>query len=191
MSSTEHASASPRSLAARLEQETSVRAADCYQCGTCTAGCPAAGEMDVAPSRLLRMLQLELPQHETRILGSRAIWICLGCETCLTRCPKEVDLPRAMDFLRQEALDRGLAHRDASAILAFHRSFVNAIERHGRLFELGMIAEYKLRTRRLLQDVSLGPAMFLKGKIGLLPHGVRDRRSIARLFERVRAQEQK
>ncbi len=180
---------SARSLADKLEREAGVRATDCYQCGKCSAGCPLASEMNPTPSRILRMLQLELPQHEEPILRSRTPWLCVGCETCLTRCPQEVDLPRAMDFLRGEAARRRIAHRDAKALIAFRDAFLHSIERWGRLFELGMIAEYKLRTGRLLQDLPLAPSMYLKGKVGLRPHGLRDSAPVARIFERVRAQE--
>jgi heterodisulfide reductase subunit C len=165
--------ATHRTLAGRLERSTGVRVSRCYQCAKCTAGCPVADEMDQPPSRLLRLLQTDEPRHEALVLGSRAIWLCLGCETCVSRCPNEVDLPRAVDFLRGEALAARVAHRDAREILAFHRAFLDTVARHGRLYELGLIARYKLRTGHLLQDVALAPSMFRKGKIGLLPHRLR------------------
>ncbi len=171
-------------LADRLQSHTSVDVARCYQCGKCSAGCPMAEEMDHPPSRLLRLAQTHEPRHEAALLGSRAIWLCLGCETCVSRCPNEVDLPRAIDFFREEAQQRGVAHRDARAILAFHRAFLGAIERHGRLYELELIARYKLATGRLMQDVTLAPSMFAKGKIGLLPHRIQGRQALARIFER-------
>lgn len=182
----ESQSSSTESLASRLERATGVRTAHCYQCGKCTAGCPLAGEMDHAPSELLRMLQLELPDHERQVLCARAIWICVGCETCLSRCPKEVDLPRAMDFLRQEALAVDTVSPDASDIVAFHRAFLGSIERHGRLFELGTVLGYKLRTGHLLQDAALAPSMIRRGKLGALPHRT-DRQAAAGIFARVRA----
>jgi heterodisulfide reductase subunit C len=130
--------------------------------------------MDETPSRLLRLLQTDRPSHERRALSSRAIWLCLGCETCVSRCPNEVDVPRAIDHLRGEAVAGGLAHRDARDILAFHRAFLGTIGGRGRLYELELIARYKLATGHLLQDVAVAPSMFAKGKIGLLPHRVRD-----------------
>jgi heterodisulfide reductase subunit C len=178
-----------QTLAARLEQATGVRPATCYQCGKCSAGCPATGEMDETPSRLLRMLQLELPQHEERILRSRAIWMCVGCETCVTRCPQEVDLPRAMDYLRKESVERDLVHPEGRDVIAFHRSFMSAVEKFGRLFEFGMIVEYKLRTGHLMQDVLSAPVMFAKGKVPILPHKAKGAAAIARIFERVRKAE--
>src|ERR1039458_8582763 len=91
MSSHHESSTTSHSLAARLEKEGDVSVADCYQCGKCPAGCPAAEDMDVAPSQVLRLLQTEAPSHEERALKSMAIWMCIGCETCVTRCPQEVD----------------------------------------------------------------------------------------------------
>ncbi|MBN2574243.1 MAG: 4Fe-4S dicluster domain-containing protein [Deltaproteobacteria bacterium] len=183
-----HESPSARhSLAARLKEVGEVDVADCYQCGKCTAGCPAAEEMDVAPSQILRLLQTESPKHEKRALESMSIWLCIGCETCVTRCPQEVDLPRAMDILRQESLARNVANRAADDIVAFHKAFLHSIERSGRVFEFGMIGDYKLRTGHLFQDLGAAPSMFLKGKMSLLPHGGGSKREVGRMFARARA----
>jgi heterodisulfide reductase subunit C len=69
----------------------------CYQCGKCTAGCPLAFAMDIDPARTMRLVQLGL---EDAALDSKSFWVCSSCETCATRCPQEVDLPRVMDALR-------------------------------------------------------------------------------------------
>jgi heterodisulfide reductase subunit C2 len=184
MSSDHDSSTSRDSVAFHLEHETGIRAADCYQCGKCSAGCPVAEEMDVAPSQVLRLLQLEMPRHDRSALGARAIWLCIGCETCVTRCPQEVNLPRVMDYLRQEAASQKVAHEAAGDILAFHRAFLDSIETHGRMYELGMLVDYKMRTGHFLQDAMLAPAAMMKGKIGLFPHGADDKKSIAAIFER-------
>jgi heterodisulfide reductase subunit C len=140
--------------------------------------------MDFRPSEVLRMLQLELPQHEKKLLTSKAIWMCVGCETCYSRCPKKVDLPRVMDFLREAALAEGLAHKEATDIQAFHRAFLNSIAGHGRVYEFGMIADFKRRTGRLFQDVTLGAPMMMKGKISLVPHSTKDKKAVARIMAR-------
>jgi heterodisulfide reductase subunit C len=186
MSSHHESSSGNHSLAARLEKEGEIGVADCYQCGKCTAGCPAAEDMDVAPSQVLRLLQTESPNHEQRALTSLAIWMCVGCETCVTRCPQEVDLPRTMDFLRQEALARKVAHREADDVVAFHKAFMHSVEKSGRLYEFGMIGDFKLRTGHFFKDLGIAPAMFLKGKIGLLPHGGANKREVAEIFVRAR-----
>ena len=184
--SSHHESPVACSLAARLEREGEVSVADCYHCGKCTAGCPAAEDMDIAPSQLLRLLQTESPQHEKRALTSMAIWMCIGCETCVTRCPQEVDLPRTMDFLRQEALATNLANQGADDIVAFHNAFLRSVEKAGRLYELGMVGDYKLRTGHFFKDLGVAPSMFFKGKIGLLPHGGANKREVAEIFARAR-----
>ena len=187
MRSNHESSSTTHSLAARLEKVGEVSVADCYQCGKCTAGCPAAEDMDVAPSQVLRLLQTEAPKHEERALKSLAIWMCIGCETCVTRCPQEVDLPRTMDFLRQEALARNLANQEADDVVAFHKAFLNSVERAGRLFEFGMIGEYKLRTGHFFKDLGLAPSMFFKGKMSPFPHAGGNKREAAQIFARARA----
>jgi heterodisulfide reductase subunit C2 len=174
-------------VASFLERDAGVRVAECYQCGKCTAGCPAASEMDHPPSVVLRLLQMEMPSSDARVLASKAIWMCVGCETCVTRCPNEVNLPRVMDALRQKAAELEVAHADARDIMAFHHSFLDSVESHGRLYELGFLVDYKLRTGHLLQDMLLAPPTFAKGKMGLLPHRLPAQETVARIFERARA----
>jgi heterodisulfide reductase subunit C len=80
----------------------------CNQCGKCSAGCPVVATMDILPNQAIRMAQLGLEE----VLESRTIWICASCLTCVTRCPKGVDLPRLMEALRQIALRKGMAQLD-------------------------------------------------------------------------------
>ncbi len=73
----------------------------CYQCGNCSAGCPAADFMDIAPHEIIRLLQLG---QIDEILKANTIWICASCVTCRVRCPKGVDLSKIMEGLRQLVL---------------------------------------------------------------------------------------
>jgi heterodisulfide reductase subunit C len=81
----------------------------CNQCGKCSGGCPVVAEMDVLPSQVIRFVQLGL---EDEVLSTNTIWICAACLTCVTRCPKGVDLPRMMETLRQISLRRGTTRLD-------------------------------------------------------------------------------
>jgi heterodisulfide reductase subunit C len=84
----------------------------CNQCGKCSAGCPVVAAMDLLPSQVIRMAQLGMED----VLECNTIWICASCLTCVTRCPKGVDLPRLMEALRQIALRQGVAKLDLSAL---------------------------------------------------------------------------
>lgn len=171
-------------FAGRLESATGVRLAHCYQCGKCAAGCPVGTRMDLPPSQLFRLIQLDLPGMEERVLRSEALWLCLTCETCASRCPQEVEITKVLDYLRQEALRRGLAHPKAKDILAFHRALLDSVKHTGRLYEVGLVADYKARTLHLVKDVLLAPRMMAKGKLGLLPHRIKDRKGMRALFSR-------
>ena len=77
----------------------------CYQCGTCSGSCPTAPAMDYNPRRILHMLRLGLG---SRVLQSRAIWLCTVCHSCTARCPREVKIGEAMIGLRRLAVEQGL-----------------------------------------------------------------------------------
>lgn len=186
--STAAAHTHPHTLADAVQQKTGEDAFQCYQCGKCTAGCPLATEMDYSPQQILRLLQLNLPDVEEELLGSLAIWLCLTCEQCVTRCPQEVDLPKIMDELRQRSRERGLVHPNAKDILKFHESFLSTVKQNGRLHEVGLIAQYKLRSGHLLQDVLVAPLLLMRGKLGILPKGIKGKDAIRRMFEKVKRQ---
>ena len=185
MYTTEHAETLIPSLKEKVRKFTGESVSMCYQCGKCAAGCPLAEDMDYSPNQILRMLQLGMPELDEKILNSMTIWLCLTCETCLARCPKEVDLPIVMDFLRSESLRLNIVNPRAKDIIAFHRTFLDSIRLTGRLHEVGLIAGYKMRRmKHLLQDVNVAPGLFFAGKLSILPHMIRNRAAIVRIFQK-------
>jgi heterodisulfide reductase subunit C2 len=167
------------SLRAEMKERTGKNTARCYQCGKCSAGCPMAGETSLRPHDVMRLVNLD--QRE-RLLTNESIWLCLTCETCTERCPNGCDPARTMDALREMAVaaSPGSAPR---AVLAFHRSFLDQIRLTGRSFELGLVAEYKLRTGALLQDVATVPGLVARGKLGFVPHPIDGVKEVRRIFE--------
>jgi heterodisulfide reductase subunit C len=103
-----------------LNELAHTRVEDCYQCGKCTAGCPVADAMDLAPSQLVRLAQTG---DLTRAMTSIAIWRCVACQTCSDRCPKGVDVASVMDALRQLSVTRGDLPDQVRRIVTFQRSF--------------------------------------------------------------------
>lgn len=184
-----HQHAEKNFLAAGIEKNTGVLARKCYQCGKCTGGCPVADEMDIPPSMVMRLLQTENPASDDEILRSHTIWLCLSCEMCLSRCPMEIDIPLMMDYLRQRSRSEKKVNEKARNIIAFHKSFLNSIRHTGRLYELGLIVDYKRRSLNLLQDIKLAPKMVSRGKLHLFPHLIKDRANLARIFKKTRNKE--
>ena len=171
------------SLAYSIETDVEVHAQKCYQCGKCSAGCPVADEMDLPPSMVMRLLQTEMDANDEKVLRSHSIWLCVTCEMCLSRCPMEIDIPSMMDFLRQRSIQEKKVNPKAKNIIAFHKSFLNSIRFTGRLFELGLIIDYKRRSLNLIQDVALAPKMISRGKLHFIPDMIKDKVRMARIFK--------
>lgn len=183
MSHSEHQS-ERNSLAYSIEKNVEVTAQKCYQCGKCSAGCPVAYEMDLPPSMIMRLLQTEQPENDEKVLRSHSIWLCVTCEMCLSRCPMDIDIPSMMDFLRQKSRSEKKVNAKARNIIAFHKSFLNSIRYTGRLYELGLIVDYKRQSLNMLQDVSLAPGMISRGKLHLFPDMIKDIGHLARIFKK-------
>lgn len=159
----------------------------CYFCQKCSAGCPVAYAMDCKPTQVIRLVQLGCKET---VLSSNAIWLCVGCETCGTRCPNHIRLAPMFDTLRYMALEEG--YRPDLIVYALHRSFLDTIRLWGRVHELSMLVEYKLRSRDLFSDLGIGIGLILKGKIHFLPERIRDLAAIRRLYsERPRREAQR
>ena len=185
MRSDTHVQHASQTLADRVLEKTGVDVARCYQCGKCSAGCPLAADMDFPPSQIMHLLQLrEFPEFAAMALRSHTIWLCLTCEICYARCPMEIDIPKLMDALRSQSLAQKKINPKAKDIIAFHRAFLDSVRFTGRLFEMGQIVDYKLRSRHFLQDLLQAPWMFFVGKLHLLPERVRGRSLLARIFAR-------
>jgi len=163
-----------------VEPASGAKLTLCFQCQKCTSGCPIAATADIKPHELVRLVQLG---ERDEVLSSRMIWECTSCQTCVTRCPHAVDLPAMIDALRRLSRDAGKVTAD-STVPVFNDLFLTAVRRMGRVYELGLMAAFKLRTRNLFQDIGKLPAMLRKGKLNLRPAFVRGRSERAHTFRR-------
>jgi len=173
------------SLLEELRRRSGTEPAACFQCHKCSTGCPAGPDMDFLPSQVVRLAQLGAREE---LLSSRAIWMCVSCEACTARCPMEVDVASVMDALRILAVDLRIALPDERAS-QFYRCFLNSVRRHGRVYEMGMMASYKLRMLDLFTDVGKVPKMLAQGKLSILPSRSGGVRRVREIFRRTEEKE--
>jgi len=86
---------------AKIEELSGQKILACYQCGKCSAGCPAVSEMDILPNQVIRYVQLGFKDE---LLKSKSFWVCASCLTCNARCPKGIKIAEVMEAVRQISL---------------------------------------------------------------------------------------
>ncbi|MDD2420571.1 MAG: 4Fe-4S dicluster domain-containing protein [Heliobacteriaceae bacterium] len=168
------------SFAKQVAMATGQEITRCFQCKKCSAGCTMRFAMDVKTHQVMRLIMLG---KKDTLLVANSFWVCSGCKTCKQRCPNQIDGSAVMDFLRQlccrERVD--LAAPQAG-ITTFHNSFLSSIRNNGRVFELGMIAAYKYKTKNYMQDFELGLEMVKRGKIAFWPKRIRRLKQVKAIF---------
>ncbi|MFC1919313.1 4Fe-4S dicluster domain-containing protein [Chloroflexota bacterium] len=63
---------------------------NCYACGTCVAGCPAAEGGVLEPLLIRRLVRKVLLGLEEELLDDESPWMCVTCHACEERCPMGV-----------------------------------------------------------------------------------------------------
>lgn len=97
-------------LVERVEEISGQSIFACYQCGTCSSGCPFIEAMDIHPHMVLRHLMFGMED----VLTSKTIWLCASCFMCAERCPRDIDMARVMEALRQVNLRGNVDHTNIS-----------------------------------------------------------------------------
>jgi heterodisulfide reductase subunit C len=170
-----------------VERRSGTPVSACFQCHKCSTGCPIGPDMDLLSSQVMRLIHLG---EEGLVLESRGIWLCASCEACTTRCPMQIDIAAVMDTLRMMAVERKVALPNARGE-QFNRSFLQSVCRNGRVFELGMMVAYKIRSRDFFTDTEKTGQMLAKGKLSLLPKKSGSARAVAEVFRRAEEEEKK
>lgn len=172
-------------LLARALAECGVALGACYGCKKCSNGCPLTFAMDLHPYQVVRLAQFG---QMAELRACRTIWLCASCQTCVTRCPNQVDLPRFMDWLKQTIAVEGAPSPEPRTLL-FHRLFLGEVARRGRVHEGSLMGRYLLAGGGLLgpearSNAALGLAMLKRGRLKLIPAGIKQRRWLKGLFAR-------
>jgi heterodisulfide reductase subunit C len=142
--------------------------------------------MDYPPRDIIRMLQMG--QRE-KALSSETIWVCSFCNTCYTRCPGGVNIPEIMTVLKNISIKERIGGDRSER--NFYLAFSKTLEEYGRLFEieLGIRFGLSIGVGKVLSDVPMGIAMFLHGKMSVLPHKIKDSKKVLAMMERIKEAE--
>jgi heterodisulfide reductase subunit C len=60
--------------------------------------------MEIPPNQVIRLLNLGQLEE---VFQANTVWLCASCLTCMSRCPRGVDLSRINEAIRHLALKRG------------------------------------------------------------------------------------
>jgi len=181
----------------------------CFECGTCSGGCPVAYAMDYTPRQLLRMVELGMKKE---VLESNTMWVCAACHTCTTRCPRGVEISHVMGAVKVIAIKEGVAPANPKGP-AFYKSFAEIIKENGRVFEAMLMLKFSLRTefwsgpskfvwgevfdpgvamdsvmnamKSMLKDVPLAMELYKKGKIEPMPPKIKALDQWQKIYENV------
>lgn len=176
-----------RSFVDKVIEKSGQDIRQCYQCAKCSGGCPGSFAMDYLPNQIIRMLMLGMKEE---VLKSQTIWVCMGCNTCTTRCIRDIEVAHVMDTLRQEAIKAGYAEK-GRLVTIFNDVFLSTIRSYGRLFEAGLLMMNNMKTGNLFKDAQFGLPMMLKGKAKPFPHRIKGRKEIKNIFEKIKRMEGK
>jgi heterodisulfide reductase subunit C len=80
----------------------------CYNCGACTAICPAAAFYPYDPRQIADTVQRGDAMEIEALLKSNTIWYCGECLSCKTRCPGGNTPGYIIQTLRALSIESGL-----------------------------------------------------------------------------------
>ena len=89
----------------------------CMQCGTCTGVCPWPRVKQFSPRQVIRYMSFGFEGYEEEDL-----WNCVTCNTCVSRCPRGIDLIEVMRAGRAVMLESGSYPRTFSGPLTSLRT---------------------------------------------------------------------
>ncbi len=114
------------------------RIKSCFQCGSCSAGCPVHELSDkYNPRKIIRMILLGM---RDKVISSEFVWLCACCYTCRERCPQDVRISDIMTAVRNIAVKEGYLNS------AFKQQ-LELINNQGKMYE---IDEFDNRRRERL-----------------------------------------
>ncbi|NMC05280.1 MAG: hypothetical protein GYA24_08720 [Candidatus Lokiarchaeota archaeon] len=78
----------------------------CYQCGTCSGGCPVAKETN-GKYNPRRIIEKSLLGMKDKLIKDPVLWLCTTCDNCDESCPQGVLLTEIFYVLKNMAIKEG------------------------------------------------------------------------------------
>ncbi len=80
----------------------------CYQCSTCSGGCPVAliTEGKYNPRKLIEEALLGLQEKLIEAQDSN-VWLCSTCQKCVELCPQKVELTEIFTLIKNRCFEEG------------------------------------------------------------------------------------
>ncbi|MDR2829663.1 MAG: CoB--CoM heterodisulfide reductase subunit C [Methanobrevibacter sp.] len=89
----------------------------CFQCGTCSGGCPSGRRTPYKVRQIVRKCLMGLKDD---VISDPSLWMCTTCYTCQERCPRSVKIVEIIKLARNEAVKAGFmapAHRASGSFV--------------------------------------------------------------------------
>ena len=156
----------------------------CLQCGTCGGSCPSGDAMSHTPRKIFAMINAG---ERKEVLTSNTMWNCVSCYYCTSRCPQKIPITDIMYSLKRISARSGLAKGTTAPALA--KSFTYWVEHYGRTFEIGLALMYYTFNKPIplmKMGMSMGPKMFLRGRMGLLPTKIRNTQQLQAIIKKAK-----
>ena len=157
----------------------------CIQCGVCTGSCPTANKWDYPPRQVIAMVRAGLRDE---LLSSNSMWFCASCYTCTVRCPRDIKPTDIMHALEVIAIRDNLSTK-RSRTPVMYKCFVDSAKGNGRVYELGMMLKFFLRTNPFaaLKLAPVGLGLLLHKRLPLKPSRIKRGRELKAILDKARA----
>jgi heterodisulfide reductase subunit C len=158
------------------------RLRSCLQCGTCSGTCPIAALLPHTPRRLFAMIRAGMKKE---VLESATPWVCSSCYECTVKCPAEIKITEINYALKRMAAEEGISPPDSDAI-RFAQLFTDIVKKYGRAQELQLLMKYMMFAHplQMIKQSGLGLRMFLKGRMPIAAHTLKDMDGFSKMVKR-------
>jgi heterodisulfide reductase subunit C len=90
-----------KAAAQKISEISGECVSKCMQCGTCSAVCPMVEFMSVTVRGGMHLLQLGFVDQ---VVEAKIGDFCAACHSCTVRCPRDIDVAKVYEAVRQMTL---------------------------------------------------------------------------------------